>query len=213
MHYTLAPNLHYCPIGERSVFLDLSRDRYFLLESAGEDRFQRFIARSANEVDIAWLAAKNIVTSGPGKSADSRPNFEAPQSSLVDSGLPLAPLAHTTRAMLAQIAARRMVKRLQLADILVKTESIYRGSEPENHLQVLRVTAAFQRARRYFPAIDQCLVRSIAMKQMLARQGCKVDFVIGVTLPFSAHSWVQHGPVILTDPFDLVQAYKPILVM
>lgn len=50
------------------------------------------------------------------------------------------------------------------------------------------------------------------MKRMLARQGCHADLVIGVTLPFSAHCWVQLGSTVLTDSLDLVQAYKPILV-
>src|SRR3546814_14050631 len=61
------------------------------------------------------------------------------------------------------------------------------------------IAAAFLRSQRLVSAADQCLVRGIAMKRMLAQRGCDARLVFGVTMPFSAHCWVQAGDVVLTD--------------
>ena len=51
------------------------------------------------------------------------------------------------------------------------------------------------------------------MRRVLAGKGCKVRLIIGVTLPFAAHCWVQLGSTVLTDPLDVVAPYKPILIV
>src|SRR3546814_12979139 len=73
--------------------------------------------------------------------------------------------------------------------------------------------AAFVRAWRYRNATDQCLVRSIAMRAMLARRGLGSDLVIGVMLPSSAHCWIPVGAAVLSDPLDLVVYYQPLLTV
>ena len=75
-----------------------------------------------------------------------------------------------------------------------------------------RLAAAFQRARYYWSGIDECLSRGIAMRRELAGKGCEARLVIGVTLPFAAHCWVQLGPAVLTDPLDVVTPYTPIFI-
>ncbi|WP_295326785.1 lasso peptide biosynthesis B2 protein [uncultured Sphingopyxis sp.] len=75
------------------------------------------------------------------------------------------------------------------------------------------IAAAFLRSRRLVSAEDQCLVRGIAMKRMLAQRGCDARLVFGVTMPFSAHCWVQAGDVVLTDTLDIVRRYQPIFAV
>src|SRR3546814_12137991 len=68
------------------------------------------------------------------------------------------------------------------------------------------IAAAFLRSQRLVSAADQCLVRGIAMKRMLAQRGCDARLVLGVTMPFSAHCWVQAGDVVLTATLEIGRA-------
>lgn len=47
------------------------------------------------------------------------------------------------------------------------------------------------------------------MRRLLA--GPDARLLIGVTMPFSAHCWVQVGDTVLTDSLDLVLSFQPIL--
>ncbi|ESZ87130.1 MAG: hypothetical protein Q27BB25_10440 [Blastomonas sp. CACIA14H2] len=212
MEYRLSPDMRCCTIGTHSVFLDLSRDRYFLLSEDAEVRFRKFREGRADEADLAWLVSRRIICPDAHEPADSVPAVPAPESSALDNDLPSARFVCTARAAFAQISARRDIRHRPIARILSEIHTVRERHIPDEHQHALYVASAFQQARYLISGTDQCLPRGIAMKRMLARQGCHADLVIGVTLPFSAHCWVQLGSTVLTDFLDLVQAYKTILV-
>lgn len=212
MEYRLSPNMRCCTIGMRSIFLDLACDRYFLLKQDAEVRFQKFRAGSADEADLAWLISKGIICPGVHETSDNLPALRAPEFSALDTDQPAASFVSMAKAAVAQIAASRTLRRLPIARILSEIQPVSQLRIPDEHQHALYVASAFQQARYLISGIDQCLPRGIAMKRMLARQGCHADLVIGVTLPFSAHCWVQLGSTVLTDPLDLVETYTPILV-
>jgi len=212
MEYNLSADMRYCTIGTRSIFLDLARDRYFLLKHDAENRFQKFRAGNADEADLAWLVSTGIICPGAHQPSDNLPAFHTPEISALDTDLPAASFVCTAKAAVAQIAASRALQRHPIMRILSEIEPVSDCCIPDEHAHAMYVASAFQRARYFISGIDQCLPRGIAMKRMLARQGCRADLVIGVALPFSAHCWVQQGSTVLTDPLDLVETYKPILV-
>lgn len=212
MEFSLSPDMRCCTIGTHSIFLDLSRDRYFLLSKDAEVRFRKFREGRADEADLAWLVSRRIICPAVHEPADSVPALPAPEFSALDNDLPSARFVCTARAALAQIAARRAIRRRPIARILSEFPTVSERHIPDERQHALYVASAFQQARYLISGTDQCLPRGIAMKRILARQGCHADLVIGVTLPFSAHCWVQLGSTVLTDSLDLVQAYKPILV-
>ena len=212
MEYSLSPDMRCCTIGTHSIFLDLARDRYFLLSEDAEVRFRKFREGRADEADLAWLVSRRIICPAVHEPADSVPAVPAPESSALDNDLPSARFVCTARAAFAQIAARRAIRRRPIARILSDIQTVSSRHIPDEHQHALYVASAFQQARYLISGTDQCLPRGVAMKRMLARQGCHADLVIGVTLPFSAHCWVQLGSTVLTDPLDLVAAYIPILV-
>lgn len=75
--------------------------------------------------------------------------------------------------------------------------------------------AVYTRARPFaFTAHDRCLLDSLTLMHFLARRGFHAQWVIGVgTRPFRAHSWVQHGHVVLNDAPENVRRHRPILVV
>ena len=103
---------------------------------------------------------------------------------------------------------RRRLARRSLGALLAPTR--LQTAEIESYKSL---AAAFARGSRYRSATDQCLVRCLAMREMFARRGLGVDLVIGVMLPFAAHCWVQNGSVLLSDPLDSVQNFKPLLTV
>lgn len=212
VEYRLSPDMRCCTIGTHSIFLDLACDRYFLLKQDAEVRFQKFRAGSADEADLAWLHSKRIICPGVHQPSDNLPTLHAPEFSALDNDLPSARFVCTAKAAFAQIAASRAIRRLPIARVLSEIQPVSQQRIPDEYQHALYVASAFQQARYLISGIDQCLPRGIAMKSMLARQGCHADLVIGVALPFSAHCWVQLGSTVLTDPLDLVEPYKPILV-
>jgi hypothetical protein len=203
---------HWCRVGGTFVFLDLSRDRYFMLEQSAADRFCRIVRGAQEEGDADWLAARGLHHLAP---PIDRPFSEeiAPTSSLLEEpDLERGSAVETARAVFALAIAQRHVRKLALIEIL---PNLSQGVPVPPHVQrsdARQVAAAFKRARHYLSGMDECLSRGVAMRRVLAGKGCEARLVIGVTLPFAAHCWVQLGSAVLTDPLDVVTPYTPILV-
>lgn len=204
--------MRHCPIGNCSIFLDLTRDRYFLLQADAQEKFQRFLAGQADSEDLSWLVSHRIICVVEEEASERGLETQAPSSSIIDDGLPSASIGLTANAIIAQLTSARILRRRPLADVLSQIALPPGPNESADYERAVKAAAAFQRARYFVPGVDKCLVRSVAMKGMLAHQGCHVSLVIGVSLPFSAHAWIQLGSVVLTDPFDLITNYTPILV-
>lgn len=199
-------------MGDVFVFLDLRADRYFLLHGDAARRFERFLAGTLSAADADWLSERRIISPA---FAAQEPARSAPtvRSSIFDVEMPAACLRDTAAAIGAQIRARYELRSRSLGRIIKSIdhpEILSRTLAPEGYRAA---AAAFRRARHFFPAIDECLPRGIAMKRLLCRQRREAALVIGVTLPFSAHCWVQAGDVVLTDPIDVVLPFEPILVV
>lgn len=204
--YRLRSDLRYCAIGTRIICLDLSASRYFLLEDVAAEAFEAFAKSKASEEQTAWLVEGNLVEAGvPTVPPSLAPD---PTESIFDGPTGASHPWLILEAVASQWRARRNLAARQLGTLLIPT------GLPETGLDPCRlVAAAFARASRYRDATDQCLVRGLAMRTMLARRGLGVDLVIGVMLPFAAHCWVQAGSVVLSDPLDCVRNFKPLLTV
>jgi hypothetical protein len=59
----------------------------------------------------------------------------------------------------------------------------------------------------------RCLFDTLVLLDFLARYGVFPSWVIGVrSVPFAAHSWVQHENAVLNGTPEFVRGYEPILV-
>lgn len=206
MQYRLRSDVKCCALGERMICLDLSASRYFLLEGEAAAAIDAFAIGVASAEQRKWLVARNLVEVGVPTAAP--PMAPDPTHSLYDGPIDAPPPWLLLEALLFQSRARRSLSRRSLGNHLAPT------GLPEAAPERCRpVASAFARASRYRDATDQCLVRGLAMRAMFARRGLGVDLVIGVKLPFAAHCWVQTGPVVLSDPLDRVQNFKPLLAV
>ncbi|WP_019054800.1 lasso peptide biosynthesis B2 protein [Sphingobium xenophagum] len=207
----IRPGLHFCRFDGEYVLLDLPADRYFLVEGDIAQAFARFLNRCSNAADRAVLLEQKLIC--PSRTAGTGGIAMPPTAtaSLIDRPLPKARLLDTLSAILHQRRAGTDLRRQSFAEIAsLFGEASCKNSTGNGQPQCLRAAAAFQRARRYVSATDQCLARGIGLRRMLAGHGCEARLVFGVTLPFAAHCWVQIGETVLSDPLDVVLHYKPI---
>ncbi|MEJ1960809.1 MAG: lasso peptide biosynthesis B2 protein [Gammaproteobacteria bacterium] len=64
----------------------------------------------------------------------------------------------------------------------------------------------------FYDAKDACLRNSLTLVEFLSRYRIYPTWVFGVKMnPFAAHSWVQLGSSLLTDPIADVKTYTPIM--
>ena len=213
MALALRSGLHYRRFDAEYVFFDLAADRYFLLSGVAANRFGRFVSGRASAADRGHLLASDILAEASGRSTREGSNPPTVTASLIDAPIADAPLGTAVASLWAQRLARRDLSLRSLADIVGAFGDKRSDVSSRNDNVCGEIAAAFLRARRYAPAIDQCLVRGIAMKRMLMRRGCAASLVFGVTMPFAAHCWVQAGETVLTDPLDIVLHYQPIFAV
>lgn len=213
MAFAIRRNLHFCRFGSSVVFLDLERDRYFLLRDKAAARFTEFLAGDADSGDLEWLVGQAIIAENSAEDAFARSHIERPESSLVDDPVCSASPFLIAEAIATQLIARRLIRRKPLLKTVRLCASRRNAATALDQGVYADVAAAFNTANRFISATDQCLSRGIAAMGMLTRRNCQASFVIGVAMPFSAHCWVQHGATVLTDSLDRVRSFKPILVV
>lgn len=209
----LRPGLHHRRIGGDHIFFDLPADRYFLLPPHFHPAFDSYLNGGPSDHALSQLLDAGLICTVQADGSPAPLAFTHPVASLVDGPLGAASAPQILRAIWMQRRARAELRRDSLLEIVERLE---RG-RPPNASCVERVSqniaAAFLRSQRLVSAVDQCLVRGIAMKRLLARRGCDAKLVFGVTMPFSAHCWVQAGDVVLTDTLDIIRRYQPIFAV
>jgi hypothetical protein len=77
------------------------------------------------------------------------------------------------------------------------------------------VVGAYQKIRTWtFARRSRCMLDTLTMLNFLTHYGLYPDWIIGVHVrPFSAHTWLQHGPWVLNGTPMFVRRYEPILVV
>lgn len=66
----------------------------------------------------------------------------------------------------------------------------------------------------FYSAEGACLRNSLTMLAFLAKHDVHPTCVFGVRMePFSAHAWLQHGRIVLTDPVEHVRRFVPIMLV
>lgn len=206
--HRLRPDLSFCFIGSRAIFLDRAASRYFLLEDIGAEHMEGFVAGEASEDAISWLEDRGLIE--PGEASPAPFMAPRPTASLHDVRLGTSRPWLLAEAMLAEMRSQRQLTRRPLGALLEP----HGFGDVEADLDRCRpIAAAIERASRYRDATDQCLARGLAMRAMLVRRGQRADLVIGVMLPFAAHCWIQSGTTVLSDPLDRVANFTPLLTV
>ena len=122
--------------------------------------------------------------------------------------------ADLARAQLALIAAEWIVRRRPIGSLIESATTASApsagGSAPDP--VAARLALAVSRAADYGVFRPLCLVRALALQQMLEARGIHGSRIrLGVRRKnggLAAHAWVEHGDAILGDSEDHVGAYS-----
>lgn len=222
----LNKDISFCELDGRLFFLDVQRDRYFQLSRALEHSFLSHLnAPDDANLDASGLLRLNLLTQASTARADkpAETGIAHPSQSVLET---LCLNGHVSARVIRDVFINVFVMRWQLRTRRLKSILLglneYRrahvssaasaGPEYRQHLREAATT--FHRIRPYVPVETCCLIDSLSMIRFLAKQGLHSHLVIGIACdPFSAHAWVQHGPMVLNETVGTAQAHVPIRVV
>ncbi|MBC7673069.1 MAG: lasso peptide biosynthesis B2 protein, partial [Polaromonas sp.] len=171
---------------------------------------------------IKPLLRQNLLTNEPITASRGRPQAVGEALSSLnmedanDAGVGWRDLARLWRSTLV---ASSWIRRLSLDEIADRIATLRRRNSGESGPRfanaVLHAVATYERLRPLaLTSHDRCLYDSLTLIHFLAMRGLFPTWVIGVRIhPFSAHSWVQSGSVVLNDLAERVRHYQPVLVV
>ncbi|MHA3790518.1 lasso peptide biosynthesis B2 protein [Sphingomonas sp. YL-JM2C] len=223
----LSDNTYLAAIGDRSIVLDLQRDRYVglnqRLTQLALEVGSAFTAKSSG-ADTSSHALDTLVREGV-IAAESRRNDRADTTAVPDIpsdtrwpsrrfglGLDRAPRLSAS-ALWALTAVKHSLERRKFVDTIAWLRARHSRAAgtgpivPEEDL-----IDAYFAARPWFPVKPICRLDAPALCVHLWRYGHDPFLVFGVRMhPFAAHCWAQSGVSALLEPADRLQQYTPIM--
>lgn len=221
----LNTNISFCELDGRLFFLDIQNDQYFQLSRALERSLLSYLeASDDSSVDISGLVKHKLISPTravryDGSALDiALPSESAIETPCPDKRVPFD-VARDVFLMVAMMCWQLKVRRLKnvlqaLSDYRNKRTSSLVHDQAKLRQHLSEAAIAFNRVRPYVPIEMSCLIDSLSMVRFLAKRGLHAHLIMGVACdPFSAHAWVQHGPLVLNETIGTVQAHVPIRVI
>lgn len=225
VQFQLNCDVHYCQVDGAYVFLQASRDRYFVLREEHVACFEALrltdTTRDLSPYQAAFASAlvkDGILEDDEGaQSREFHPcQSPGPTASLYNLTLPSrVTLADAVRYIHAlhstMVVWQRYRKRMdRVASKVCHWRRPVRRAASRD--EILSVAATFHRLTPYLQTTsDKCLFRSLALVRYLALSQLPASVEIGVrTAPFVAHCWVEHDGIVLNDHLDHVREYQKI---
>lgn len=212
---TVSSHLAFCFAGDRPVFLDTVRARYFTLPEALGKAFGHVIlhgrdAKWGAETEI--LLRKGVLQRGA-RAVSRHPIVPA----LRDTDLSRRgsfSLPEALRVASAVRAARRDLVAQPFAETIRRLRANPFDARRADTERTLDLSIRFHRHRAFVAIPSVCLLDSLALRSFLAARGGQADLVFGVIAsPWAAHCWLQLGDQVLNDSLERVGSFTPILVL
>jgi hypothetical protein len=222
MALALREDLFFCLTDRCAIVLDLAANRYFGLTGTAHLALRRIIAGDALDPELENALRPLLATGLLSTVAEAQPlapvTNPAPEESLDTGDTPAG--TRTTVIALGLYARVLAEMRISGLNAMVRRRALRKAGQPACAGRsvpldgVRQLVAAHRRVDQLAGAVDRCLARSLALVDHLALRGIYPEMVVGIrTGAFSAHCWVQLGPLLLNDEMDRVRVFTPILVL
>lgn len=225
MTWHLNPDISFCELDGRLFFLDIQNDRYFQMSTALERSLLAYLESPSDpSVDVTELVKHNLLSPlGTTPCCGAATEIALPSESVIEIPSPhiKVPL-DIMRDVVLVVAMVHWQLKVRCLKFVLQTLIDYRDSRTsplvddnvELRQRLSEAATAFTRVRPYVPIETRCLIDSVSMVRFLAKSGLHARLVIGVACdPFSAHAWVQHGPLVLNETVGTALAYVPIRII
>lgn len=216
MSWTLAPGVGFCAVGRDLVFLDLRRDRYFLLDGVRRAAFERLCSGEPNDGEAMTLLVETGLFIRSDVGSHIAPlAIDVPDADLSRPDDRRTEIRAIVTAWLALAWARRALNPDRLSSTIEnRLQAKLRTPDPKGDEQLGAIAAEFARARVFVPISPRCLIDSLALYRIALRNGLAPTLVFGVrTNPFAAHCWLQSRSHILTGTAEEARNYRPLLAI
>lgn len=216
MPLRLRAGLSWCICSGRAVFLDLARDRYFVLPEDLDPAFRAWAADgSVSQPWVGRMLSNGLLVEEEGSAQAPATCPPAVRDLAQTERAGALRLTDVVAAGVTQLQARLALCSMPLEQILTRMANRKSAQSPGGcGGQPVRIANAFRSLAIVLRAEDQCLPRAIATKWMCDRRAFDSALVFGVRLyPFAAHSWVQAGDAVVVGDIEQVQLFTPILVV
>jgi hypothetical protein len=233
--YLLAEHVRLGLSEGQAILLDLKNDRYLGLGRSESAALSKVIlewpqtdypggncdaiSQQDTELLVREMLDRQLIAEGEAALTRRRPAaaLDAACAAVTPMAEPRV-LKHTKNCLLGFLAASLKLKLLGLEGVIrsVAARKTKRATETQpDSRQLSELVAVFTTLRPLlFTARDACLFDSLALLEFLAKYKIYPTWVFGVVAaPFSAHSWLQYGGVVLNDYPENVLKYSPILVV
>jgi hypothetical protein len=214
--FVRAPHVRSVVHGDRTVLLDLRRERYYSLDEVGTRVWEllgdgadvsTIVTRIGEEFDAPIEQITTDMQALLQRLADDwrvivpvRSPLPAREPSGVVCALTLAATAIALRAL----GLRRS---LALAGRLGRRARPAAEPTPE---MLANVARKVDTAAAFFPGRALCLEQSLALYTCLRRSGILADLRIGAQpYPFAAHAWVEYRGELVGTSYDNVSKFVP----
>jgi hypothetical protein len=232
--YFLSRHAFACETGRHVVFLDLKHGMYSVVEPEDVTVLRERVRgwptewvdrRAADRVDddevIEMLVREGLLTANAALGKDaSLPRLETPTDTFLTPRVWPNIDRRDVRNFVAAWARTTLTLRVVPISWLVRRARLRKAREaagaPESDPARVRQLTSIHMALQplFYDAKDACLRNSLTLIEFLSRYRIYPTWAFGVRVgPFAAHSWVQHGSILLTDPVDHVKTFTPIMVI
>ena len=220
-----ANDTYLAAFGERSVVLDLLRDRYVGLNRRLTGIALAVASARADRADASAAAALETLVREGVVSADSQqgeyvarlPPPQPPTDTYWPSrrfGLGLNRVPRQCISALWSLAAvKHSLERRKFVDTIgwLRRRHSHSG-RPRSSISAEELIDAFYAARPWFPVKPICRLDAPALCLHLWRHGYNASLVFGVRIdPFAAHCWAQLDNSALQEPADRLQQFTAIM--
>ncbi|MCJ8157044.1 lasso peptide biosynthesis B2 protein [Sphingomonas sp. LaA6.9] len=219
MGWTLRPGISFCIAGDRAIFLDLRRDRYFRLDDMVDRAFRDLVKTPGHpKASIpSELSRSGLLIATPGDVFPQPQSATAPVSEFDPAHERPATRRSTACAFGAQLRADWLTRHRPLhwmIERLVPATASRACAEMAGPSVMAGIVSAHLSVDLWLSPHDRCLARSIALLGALRRRRVAAELVFGVTArPFAAHCWVEAGGIVLNDRVEHARLFTPILVI
>jgi hypothetical protein len=217
----LNADISFCELDGRLFFLDINNDRYFQLSRTLEHSFLSYLEDPENaNVDVSGLLKHNLLLRA---TAEPIADIAYPSRSVLETPSPDRHVPFdAVRDVFLMVAMMHWQLKIRRLKSILEALNDHRQIRTSPHVEdetkfqerITGAATAFNLVRPFVPIETCCLIDSLSMIRFLAKRGLHAQLVMGVACdPFSAHSWVQHGPLVLNETVGTAQAYVPIGVI
>ncbi|MCP3731321.1 lasso peptide biosynthesis B2 protein [Sphingomonas sp. MG17] len=201
-------------LGERFIFLDVERDRYFAASPEATLALVRAMdgtsVLGSDETRLQPLLNEGLLCLSPDASRPLGETVVVPATRDLNSR-GTARLGLSLLAILLQLRAQRELRRRGLAAVIARCLQSTPGVRRRG---IEDIAAAVRTSNLIIPAHERCLMKSIGLFDLLVRSGHRPTLILGVRdCPFTAHAWVQLGDMVIGDEQERVARYRPILAI